>query len=273
MSKILNLEERICLVKDIKRFAVQQLGITPNPIFSKVGETDSFYIIYASRTDRIESVISYTSRNRAFRDIRSCQEYQRKLESKGYDTLRVRVEAFGDRNCFITKSLLRNSKTRIAYVVLHESFHVHCRQAKINPSRSVEEAVANCFAYQGSILYFQSNPHMPHHIRQFVKDWMRFYDFANKYLIQLEKTYKEDTPNRKKILIQAKKEAKRLSKKIQSRNVRERLILPINNAFFLRIQMYAPMARLVYETLKGLDPREYTTNTGLLYSKFRSILS
>lgn len=266
-----DLEERIGLVKDIKRFAVKRLGVSENPSFNRVGGVDVFHVLYASRTEGIESAIENKWGNRVYEDEDECKKDEEVLQSKGYDVLRMTWEAIGTEDCPITSSMLGCSKTRVAYLVLHENFHIHCRKNPARFSLAVEEAIADCFAYQGALLYFASNPSMAGHIRRDFREWQEFFDFANKYITRLGEAYNVDKSKGRRVLGDARREAEKLSSTMISKEVRERLALPINNAFFLRMQSYAPMARQVYEAFRDMDPREYVTNRRKLNAVLRRL--
>lgn len=104
-------ERRIKLIKDIKNFAVYRLGISQNPSFRKVKDLDTFFVVYASRKDSIESVLGRWG-NKIFDDKEECQQREKELKSQGYDTLQMTWEAYGAKDCPITKSMIRLSKTR-----------------------------------------------------------------------------------------------------------------------------------------------------------------
>jgi predicted aminopeptidase len=265
--------EKIELIKDIKKFAVHRLGISPNPSFKKVGGGKTFHSLYASRTDKLESIITGRYRNLGYTDKEKeeCKRDEKLLISKGHDVLRITFEAVGSENCPITDSMLKSSKTRLAYLVLHENFHIHCIKNPVKFNVAVEEAIADCFAYQGSLMYFASKPSMVGNIKRDFEEWQEFYDFANKYILKLENAYEDSKIKGRRLLGNAKREIKKLSENTFSKEIKERSLLPINNAFFLRLKSYAPMARPVYEAFKDMDPKTYVTNRKKLNAILRKI--
>jgi hypothetical protein len=266
-----DLEGKIGLIKDIKEFAVDKLGITPNPSFEKVGAVDFFHVLYASRPDKIESAIKNRFKNLIYEDQEECKKKEEFFNSRGYDVLKMTWEAIGKKDCPITSSMLESSKTRQSYLVLHENFHIHCKENNLSFNLAVEEAIADCFAYQGALIYFASNPSMISHIKRDFREWQEFYAFANRYIIRLEEAYKQSTRKGRRLLDDAKIEARKLFCDAISKEVKDRLNLPINNAYFLRLKSYAPMAIPVYEAFREMDPREYLTDREKLNAKLREI--
>lgn len=112
---------------------------------------------------------------------------------------------------------------------------------------------------------------MKNHVKRDFQEWLQFYAFVNKYLQKLEKAYKSDISQARRILQAARQDAKELAAKVISKEVQQRLILPINNAFFLRLKYYAPMALPVYKALRNIDPHEYVTNRRKLHKALRNI--
>ncbi len=264
------LEERITLIKDIKKFALRTLGISQNSSFTKISDLDAFFVVYASKKDCIESVLGRWG-NERFEEQEECRQREKELETQGYDTLQMAWEAYGAEDCPITKSMIKSSKTRLTYLVLHENWHIHCTQNRIRLTPKVEEAVGDCFAYQGALLYHDSNPQMKSRVERNFQEWLQFYAFANKYLQQLEKAYGSDISQAPGIFQAARDDARELRAMVTSKEVRQRLALPINNAFFLRVQYYAPKALPVYQALRNIDPREYATNRKVLHKALRNI--
>ena len=268
---MVNLDERIKLIKDIKKFTIKRLGIIPNSSFETFEDTATFFAIYASKKDKVESVLGEWG-NEFFKDEGECLERKSELDLDGFDTLQMTWEAHGSKDCPITPAMLKGSKNRLTYLVMHENWHVHCRERKINFDLAVEEAIGDTIAYQGALLYWQDNPQMVGHIIRDFNEWQKFYAFSSEYLQKLEEAYRFHPKQAKKVLASAKREAKKLSGHVISKEVKQRLLLPINNAFFLRMGYYAPMAVPVYNALKDMDPRDYITNRRKLSKVLKGIV-
>lgn len=254
-----DLEETISIVRDAKRFALENLGISQNPSFTTTGDFKTYFIVYASRHDRIESVLGEWS-NEPFDNPEECNRRENELQSQGNDTLQMTWETKGSNDCPITSSMTKISKTRLIYLVFHENWHIHCRLNEIKLQPNIEEAAGDCFAYQAALLYCDSNPQLKGNMKRDFMEWLQFYEFANKHTERLEAAYKTGVSAASEILQAARAEAKEISSRIISKEVRQRLNLPINNAFFVRVKYYAPMALSVYSALKDIHPKEYTTN-------------
>lgn len=256
-----NLESKIKLILDIKEFAVKEMGIAPNNSFRKVNNIDAVYGLYASRKDQIKSIIRDKWEYKSYENKNDCEKEEKLLKAKGYDVLKVKFEAWADKNFQITNSLIASSKTRIAYVVLHENFHIHCEEKNIVLKPSIEESLGDCFAYQSSLEYFAFNPSMIGHIKKDFQEWQKFFDFVNKYAIILKEAYKKSEAEGRKALIRAGMEGKKI----------QNIAPPINNAFFVSQELYASMAKPVYEAFKDIEPREYIANRKKIYDTLRKI--
>jgi predicted aminopeptidase len=256
-----NLENKTKLILDIKKFAVKELGIAPNNSFKRVNNIDAVYALYASRKDKIKSVIGGKWKYKPYENKNDCEKEEKFLKARGYDVLKVKFEAWADKNFQITNSLIACSKTRIAYIVLHENFHIHCEEKKIFLEPSIEESLGDCFAYQGSLEYFASNSSMIGHIKKDFQEWQKFFYFVNKYATILKESYKKSEAEGRKALIRAEREGKKI----------QNIVPPINNAFFVSQELYASMAKPVYEAFKDIEPREYITNRKKIYDALRKI--
>lgn len=263
-------EEKITLINEVKNFGINELGISDNPSFTQFADMTKFFVVYASKKDEIKSVLGKYGNN-TFDNPKECQELEDKLKRKGHDTLQMTWEACGIVDCPITSAMINASKTRLTYLVLHENWHIHSRLNKINFPLCIEEAIGDCFAKRGALLFHSSNPQMQAQIKKDFEEWQQFFAFANKYLPMLNEAYTNDFSQAREMLKNAKQEADELVKDITSKEIKQRFQLPINNAFFLRASYYAPYVTPVYERLKDVHPREYTTDTKLLRKLLKGI--
>src|SRR3989338_2237635 len=243
-----DLEERMAIIHDIKMFAVKSLGIKPNRSFRKISEVKEFFIVYASRNDRIQSVLGRCG-YKIVEDEEECLQLKQRLESKGYDTLETTVEAYGTEDCPITRSMISSSKTRLTYLVLHENWHIHCVKNNIRLKPDIEEVVGDTFAYQGALLYYDSNPQMKSNVKRDFQEWQQYFEFINKYTQKIKNALSSEPSKVNEIIKSMRHEDKRLSKKFKSKELKGGLPKELNNAYFISFQCYAPMAAPVYENL------------------------
>lgn len=265
---MVNLEERISLAKDLKRFAVEELGISSNPSFEKVSSRKEYYNIYCSRKDRIEPAVNELGtlqfcRGWEWNDRRRWKKSIKELQHQDIDIYPVTFGALGFETCPITRSLLDADIPCLAYIVLHENVHIHCSKNSFNLPLIVEEAVANCFAYSGALAYFNRNDKlMVEHIEKYIQYFFIFDDWVNSYSAALKAAYASGIEKGRAMLKEAH---------IQLYGNRSREFAPLNNAFFLAQGLYSTNTKKVWERLKDIHPREYMANKDLLYEKLGAL--
>ncbi len=289
------LEERVAEIQAMKRFG-EGVGLNfGEEMFSEVqrGEQPSFYWLYASHKDRIESALFWTrsalpyaicaflARYPLVRHIprlflqRVSMEYEmfdsqkldaearaRELEDKGLDVLLFEAEAYGGPECPLTLSVLEAEPARRAYVVFHEGLHVHIRKhwdkggANIPPE--LEEPLADYFGTTLASRYFEE--HAPESIgaaRLQSQDVATFFDFVVAYHDRLSECYARGGKAREAILAEAREEALRLRGGCETAWVKDRFSSPINNAFFLRYITYSKHRPLVGTALESVSISDY----------------
>ncbi|MBU2637668.1 MAG: hypothetical protein KJ955_01725 [Nanoarchaeota archaeon] len=255
-----DLEERVAFVKDLKRFAVEELGVSQNPSFEKINlKTSWLYAIYVSLPDIIASPWEGHSGCKCYKaDKKEWTARKRQFESYGWHIWPQRWEAEGIAECPITKAALKATKTRVAYLILHENTHIHCLINNIELPRDIEEPLADCVAYHGALLYYQRNNAMIYHIKQEFDQWAKQMKIINKYHSLINEAYSKN-PKKVKSLLQAVQKELNMSK-------------PANNAFFIAFGRYSLRQFDVFEALRDLHPKEYLQDKGLLYSRFGHLL-
>lgn len=263
---MVNLEERIALARHVKRFAVEELGIFPNPSFERVEEDNKksrFYGVYCSYKDRIESAAGKMGfiecGNRA-----NWKNISAKWEKAGFDTFAITWEALGSRVCPITKFLLKAPKHRLVYVILHENSHIQERMNRFNLPYKIDEALACSFGLKGSQLYFSAHaPHMNRIAEKKINNKLSFFDKINHYISLANEAYGRSFEEGRAVLEKADKD------------IRPFWNLPgkkLNNAYLLSFSYYAEKTKMVWERLKDIHPREYMANRDLLYEKLAGLL-
>ncbi|MFA5887992.1 MAG: aminopeptidase [Candidatus Nanoarchaeia archaeon] len=263
---MVNLEERIALARDVKRFAVEELGISPNPSFKRVEEDNKksrFYGVYCSYKDRIESAAGRMGFIRC--DNRADWEnVSAKWEKAGFDIFAVTWEALSSSVCPITKFLLKAPKHRLVYVILHENSHIHESMNGFNLPYNIDEALACSFGLKGSRLYFSAHaPHMNRVADKQRNNKLSFFDKINHYVSLANESYGRSFEEGRAVLEKADTE------------IRSFWNLPgkkLNNAYLLSFIYYSEKTKIVWERLKDIHPREYMTNKDLLYEKLAGLL-
>jgi len=258
---MVDLEARIKLVKDIKRFAIKELGIAPNDSFRKVAKTEGLYVIYVSKKERIEMVA-----DGAFPNKKDCNAFQRDMQSQGFEIFWGLISGWGDEDCPITQSLIKRTKIFLTETVLHENFHIHCDKSNIRLKFCVEEAVADFFAYKSALDYFQKNDkRMITHVKNYNREAIKDFNYIKKVLERLETLYKKDYSKARGFLRRLNKKPRKLLEE-KFRGIRSQ---KLNNAYFLYMQDYAPAYGQVFEALEGLRPLDLTKNKRKLYARLR----
>lgn len=264
------LEDMVNLVKGLKLFAVTELGISENPSFQSVEEGKEkgkwFYGIYTSRTDRIEPYFKDYGPYETYTDEKQWRDRIADLSKYDIDINPVVWEALGFKECQIKKSLLRASKSRLSYVVLHENVHIHCKMNSIDCGRQVEEALADCFAYEGARMYFsKTNPAIVRQITQLQTHYLEFYTSLNELYSKINEAYSRSKEEGRALLETAEDIFRPFRRK-------KNLKFKVNNATLLSHKNYSTHSRQVFEALKGIHPREYMSNRDLLYEKLAGLL-
>lgn len=263
-------EEKVKLIRGLKKFCVDEIGIAKNKSFTRIVSLDKYYVVYASRKDKIESAFGKWG-NRIFENKKDCENLTQELEKVGFDTFNASLEAHGDEICQITRSTLLCSKTEISYIIPHENFHIHCNKRGIRLEPSIEEAVGDCFALHAAKLYFKDNLQMQKLVQKRFDEWLIFDEFVNRNISRLQRAYSQNPEKAKRAMYQAKKEyLLTISRKLSEEERKEEMDM-VNNAFFLRLGYYSPYSRQVYEALRELDPREYIQDKRVLHEKIRGL--
>ena len=260
------LEEMVNLVKELKAYAVTELGISENPSFQSVEEGEWFYGIYVSRTDCIEPYFKNYGTCETYTDEKEWRDRIADLSKYDIDINPVVWEALGFKECQIKKSLLRASKSRLSYVVLHENAHIHCEINNLKVGGQVEESLADCFAFEGARIYFsKNNPDMAKQMTQMQNHYFEFYTSLNELYSRINEAYNRSKEEGRALLETAGDIFSTFRRK-------KNLKYKVNNATLLSHKNYSTHSRQVFEALKGIHPREYMANKDLLYEKLAGLL-
>lgn len=258
---MVDLEARVKLVKDLKKFAVKELGIVPNRSFTRMNKANIYYLIYVSESEDIE-----WADTKLFSSRKECNEFNKEMKSQGYHTFWRLIEGFGDGSCPITLPLIKGKRARLETVVFHENYHIHSREKNFNIALPVEEAIADVFAYKAALEYHQKHDKfMPRHIKKYFQENVSFFFHLNKVLEKLESFYENDPSKAKNLL----KRLNKMSGKNLRKNFGDIASQEINNAYFLMMQNYAPYYARAFEALKDFTPKDLTQHKIRLYAQLR----
>jgi len=153
---MVNLKEKIEFTKDVKRFAVRDLGIAPNDSFEKADlNLGKIYCFFAA--PKKGEITASRDKYNAFYNLSDLRAYSQKIDNTKYDKYSRIVEAVGSAKIPIGTGLLKASKCREVFVILHEEVHIHLIENGVKLDDRIEESIANHFGINGMIEYFQKN--------------------------------------------------------------------------------------------------------------------
>ena len=259
-------QEKMGVIRDLKRFAVHELGIYPNHAFERMGREKDVYVLYVSEPDRIKSTIKGRECCEIFNSRAERHAAARKWVEEGKDILKVDSPACST-SYLITKQLLEATDCGKAYTLFHEQFHIHCEKKPVKLRMDIEESAADVFAYQAASEFFKEKPTLQEESRKFLLDEFPFDNLLTQYLHRLDEAYACSFAEGRKVLEEAKElipQSSFVPKRLSSRIDRAKLEKEINNAFFVMKRVYSPKSQRVYELLKDLDPRDYLSDSSIL---------
>jgi hypothetical protein len=251
-----DLEQRLALIKDVKRFCVEDLEMIGNDSFNRVVQKEyPCYALFVSKKYSIESI--FFDNEIQFKSKSLCQLGAKAFNSLGFDVVIGKITALVDdlgsytgETTQVTQSLLRDSEEDLVQTVLHENFHIHL--IKNNPSHyvddDIEEPIANYFAYQGALKYYQDNPEKRKQIVETKKAVDKYNIWYNTYFKMLKYNYHTNCEHGREMLVQAKDDYVKLTGNKST---------DINNAYFLRFRAYTKNFKAVENILRNKDPKEY----------------
>ena len=235
----------------LKEFGRTQLNLRFDGSFSRIS-TDEFSCnwVYACKPDSLASVFDTPRPFEFYADEAAGRNRYHQLMDDGLDAYFYHAEAHGGGNCPITRDLLKASRARIGYVVLHEAWHTTCRIGKYHLPYPLEESTGRIMGLFGAIAYARSiddTALLQEAINQ-EKAWQLFADFINSSWDELTTLYAanpgpEVIASCKETL---KKRAAQLQNILPASWEKGELAQPINNAFIARYHdytLYYPQAR------------------------------
>jgi hypothetical protein len=259
------LENKLALIKDVKRFCVEELGLAPNEAYTTiVNSKQIFYAVYSCSKYELKPI----EEDREFDVFKSgfwCKAYSFMEKTMGLDTYIEKTLSATERKekeigstTPITKQMLMSPEIIMIQTIFHENAHMHLRHHKSDYiARHIEEPIADYFAYQASHLYYRNDKKMKEDINIIKEKDDKFKNWCRKNIEELSETYNIREKNAesyriskekgRKICLEARKEYETFTGRKDN----------VNSAFFLSWMPYVKCAREVEEILKDKNPRDY----------------
>ncbi len=189
MSK--KLEERLTLIKDIKRFAVEEAGIIANDSFTTTNlELKTIYCFFAAPK---KGEIKATRENyESFYDSNELVRYSTKFSKKKYDKYVRKVEAIGSEDVPITPGLINADTHRLIYIMNHENIHIHFELNNIKINKNLEEPICDYIAFDTAKQYTKKYaPKYTRAIQQYQNKIFRHHQLFNDIITTYNQTCPE----------------------------------------------------------------------------------
>lgn len=258
ISDLKYISERLELFEEVKDFG-RSLGLKVDETFKPF--EFNYYMelkrtgngpcnwIYIADPLKIESALNNGQEYIYNSDVETLKAIQVNAEELGFDTWIYTAEAFGNGGCPITPEMLEAKATRLAFLILHESFHTTVKH--LQTSYVLEESMGDIIGHNGALTFFE---------KEYGKESSEYSD-AVKYLEKsevnktaLEETisslnslYDSDLPPEEKFV---KKETIFAASEYDFDDD------PRNNAFLLchtTHSDYVPLARSAYEKAGSIE--------------------
>ena len=252
-----DLEQKLELITDVKRFCMSDLCMALNDSFTRIEKKREFayYALCVSPKYNVKSMFlgdELIFKTKIWRDLGA-----KIFDLLGFDVctgeINAAVEDLGKstgKTTQVTKSLLNTTTENMVQAVIHENFHIHL--LKNNPKHKmsiyIEEPIADYIAYQGALIYYNDNPIMIDKIKtnkKLIDDHNVWYNW---FALKLKAAYRVSPEKGKEVLLEAKTEYENLFEMGSEK---------INNAYFMVYTMYSKLAKPVEDILQNKDPREY----------------
>ncbi len=197
-------------------------------------DTGAYFYLYASKTNRVESVIDSGNRDfQFFSNVSKAYEARKKIEDLGYPVIVYKTG--GNSTAQLNKLLLSYPDEAIAFIILHEATHQHVRSAPKLISYVYEEALCDAFA-NWAITQFNQKTSLLNAkaVSQQTANWDNCYHEINTTRQLLEKSNFTDPE------LYTKSSA-RINEFVKNANQfqKDRMLYEVNNAYFLRNDAYA----------------------------------
>jgi predicted aminopeptidase len=245
------------LVHDIRRFAIEELGLKMNKNYTRYVKIDRDYLAAVVSASAADSFVRHEWRYpvvgplpyKGFFKIEDARKERTKLEKKGLDVWVRGVDAFSTLGWFRDPlySYMRNySPDRLAEIIIHESLHA---TVFIKGQALFNEELAEFVGSEGSRLYMESrfgiNSDEYRTMIAKEEDHRRYVSFIQELIAELRTLYESEKTTEAKLLEKGriiKAAQERFDAEYESRfsgeNYRNFSTLPINNAFLELYRLY-----------------------------------
>jgi hypothetical protein len=234
---------------------VRAMGTKTGGLFKRYDPNQSsFYAVYVSFPDAIKPAIgkfgSYCTDS-----LKEARNMKKDAIDSGYHAHIIDWEAYAnpDHFCSVTSALLKAPKWRFAYLIFHESYHVHSFFHGWFPRISIHEALADIFAQKAGLDFYSDFPQMRSALtRNFSRD--RDFDrIADNLVRRVVKGYRKGLSEGRAALSRAKTDYLiYLGEDPQDKKLRSK----IDNSTFLRWSNYASSISPVFDALLSFSAKD-----------------
>jgi predicted aminopeptidase len=252
LSMDASLEEKLELIKDVKRFCTEELGIAENTAFTKTIKAKYYYGLHASPKDAIRDHFNTPEGFQDFSSDYKCKKAAKELAALGYDVNIFRSEVAVDKvGCTIvdmpqiTQGFLKQDAVDLITGVIHENIHVDLGERLVDISLPIEEAIACNIQFSGAKIYCKDDAKLQDRIVRYDAYYSKYFKWCHDYRLKLEEKYVQDYNEGRKMLHEAQMNYVKKFKGSES----------INNSFFA-IYKYFEEYDAVKEILGDRHPKE-----------------
>ncbi len=225
------------LVDTLRNYIDHDLHLLiPNEFYrSWDNRTDSMYLfLYASRADKITPADTAHRHFWYFNNEDSAQAKSKQLMKAGFETLVYKTA--GTSGAALTSKLLSYPDEAIAFIVCHEAVHNDLKFREEGIPYRYEEALCDVIANQACLQFARHSGLVD---TAAVLKQQRIFENVYYYMNQQRSGVEKATPKQKKKLQRScNKRLKQLTLGANAFQI-DRLLYPVNNAYFLRLDAYA----------------------------------
>ncbi len=229
--------EKLRMVDSLCAFIRNEYGLhIPNDFYQKFdSRTDSMYLyLYVSRKERVEPADPTHPYTWYFEHEDSANAKSTELQAKGFETLLYKTA--GNSAGRLNEKLLSYPAEAIAFIVLHEAVHVEVRSRNYANFYNYEEALCDAFANRAAIAFAEQTGLLN---KQALIKQQQVFEEAYRLVNNIRFFVDDAAPAEKPGLFQ--KCSQTLASLTANANQfqKDRLLYPVNHAYFLRMECYA----------------------------------
>jgi predicted aminopeptidase len=241
---------QLALIDSIRQFIFDDLKLDAGKDFyttwDKDTASDSMYIyLYVSRSDTVLIPDNLYKNYWAFgRDEKGAIAKSKNLQALGYETLVYRTA--GQSNARLNRKLLSYPDEAIAFILFHEATHRWLKTQSPSIPYIFEEALCDAVANAACMRFAERTKLLPmKKVLQQQKIFERFYTLMKNARAEIEKT---PAAGHAKIMQACHTKILKLAKH-GNQFVKDRLLYPVNHAYFLRVEPYSLNYFMMYNLL------------------------